>query len=102
MSDSQPRRARAIVTIGPKIWVPALLLLAAIFASGLWLRAQTGWPDSYGWQCRNGCYIAELLHSPQLIGHGLSADALFVHLWLAPAIGIAGALYILFRRRRSQ
>jgi hypothetical protein len=98
MSNS-PIAPRPIV-LGPKIWVPALCLLIAFFMSGLWLRRQTGWPDTYGWHCRSGCYIAELWHSPSLLGQGIAADLLFAHLWFLPALWIIGMVARPFFRRK--
>ena len=66
-----------------------------------WLPQTVGWPERYGWQCQGRCYLQELWYSPRLLGPNLLADTLFVVLWTAPALWLAGSLYIALRTRRT-
>lgn len=101
MSTKPPATRRAIA-LGPKVWVPALVILVALFAGGLWLRMLTGWPDRYGWHCQGRCYFQELWHSPVLLGRDIAADLLFANLWFPPVLLVVGSAAMPFLNRRMK
>ncbi len=92
-------------------WLQAALIaggVVAFFAIDLaayvWLADATGWPRSYGIECRRRCIGAYLWNSPRLLQHGGTNELiLFALLWAWPAGLAASTLSVrkMLRKRRK-
>ncbi len=77
-----------------------MVLNAVLFGLLIWLSAETGWPDAYGFRCHGrACIMAYLSHSPQLLwGGSIYEIGLFTLLWLLPTFMVGAGIYALVRR----
>jgi hypothetical protein len=89
---------------GPsRFWFTIAITIALIgVLSGLniWLSAETGWPDAYGFHCHGrGCTFTYLYHSPLLLQGGSAYEiSLFALLWLLPVFLLCIGVYAVVRR----
>jgi uncharacterized membrane protein YhaH (DUF805 family) len=76
--------------------------IAALSGLNIWLDAETGWPDAYGFHCHGrGCTFTYLYHSSLLLRGGNAYEiALFLLIWLLPACLLGIGMYALVRRWR--